>query len=566
MNNAFLKIHKALLEKGLKELHVPRTLRKKVSYSDTMSFEGESIELEIFFQSTSPPSIPYINVTKWPAQRPEKLPHVFDKFICYQESKFMTLDRAKPEATVLWCIEKAKSDIRKALRGETNNDFIDELNLYWQPKDYAYWDIDLAFIKANKTANLFTINEEEHIFLISDKEAEVISTQYPFWEPIYSRENPIFIINCPKQFDFPDNIIFPPNNLFELCEWLRATNPEALVDLRNAWKYSLNDKKNPTLFWVLIRHKGTILAGSLHPNVLTTSFSSNEKYSRTMMAKNRAKKVTMTRYAFTSIHSKDWIARNTPITDKNSALGFSSKHIYLYGCGSVGGYIADLLVKSGAGFQGGSLTLSDMDTLEVGNIGRHILGFPSLGRRKTIALKEHLEKMYPSVDIKIDINPTSIKNKHDKTALIFDATGSTNLSYDLNEEKMTGALKAPVIYSWIEGNGIGVQSFLIETKKDACLYCQLGRIRNSELSTVPNNLSTIAHNPSQSCDDWSIPFLAHAPIVSAGLALNIATTLLSGKKCKKLQSVTFSNEGRIVKPTNPKKLAGCPICSQTSGN
>ena len=61
--------------------------------------------------------------------------------------------------------------------------------------------------------------------------------------------------------------------------------------------------------------------------------------------------------------------RNIP---KSKTL--AGKKIALVGCGTIGGYLSDMLVKAGAGTCGGQLTLVDFDGLLPQNIGRHRLG------------------------------------------------------------------------------------------------------------------------------------------------------------------------------------------------
>lgn len=66
--------------------------------------------------------------------------------------------------------------------------------------------------------------------------------------------------------------------------------------------------------------------------------------------------------------------------------------IILFGCGGVGGYVAEMLVRSGVG----SITIVDFDDVDVTNINRQIIALQStVGRKKVDVLKERL----------LDINP-----------------------------------------------------------------------------------------------------------------------------------------------------------------
>ncbi|MEE1721090.1 ThiF family adenylyltransferase, partial [Pseudomonas aeruginosa] len=95
------------------------------------------------------------------------------------------------------------------------------------------------------------------------------------------------------------------------------------------------------------------------------------------------------------VDAESWLTRNLA----GGVTGLAGKNIALVGCGAIGGYLADLLVKSGAGFLGGSLVLIDDDELSVGNLGRHFLGFEYIGQNKAAALCAELRAKYPEVQV-----------------------------------------------------------------------------------------------------------------------------------------------------------------------
>ena len=74
---------------------------------------------------------------------------------------------------------------------------------------------------------------------------------------------------------------------------------------------------------------------------------------------------------------------------------YADKSVVLIGCGSIGGYIAHTLAKSGVG----KLLLIDKDVLEWANIGRHILGAQYIGLSKSEALKRSISKEMPHLTI-----------------------------------------------------------------------------------------------------------------------------------------------------------------------
>src|SRR5438309_8359923 len=79
--------------------------------------------------------------------------------------------------------------------------------------------------------------------------------------------------------------------------------------------------------------------------------------------------------------------------DERQAL--SGKRIAFAGCGSVGGTVADIAVRTGVG----AITLIDPDTLSAENIGRHVLTTRDIGQPKVDALASHLVAINPELAI-----------------------------------------------------------------------------------------------------------------------------------------------------------------------
>jgi molybdopterin/thiamine biosynthesis adenylyltransferase len=75
---------------------------------------------------------------------------------------------------------------------------------------------------------------------------------------------------------------------------------------------------------------------------------------------------------------------------------FADREVFLAGLGSGGAQIAGELAKLGVG----RLTLVDHDRLEVGNIGRHLLGLSQVGRYKVDAMVDAIRDKNPFVRVR----------------------------------------------------------------------------------------------------------------------------------------------------------------------
>ena len=211
----------------------------------------------------------------------------------------------------------------------------------------------------------------------------------------------------------------------------------------------------------------------------------------------------------------------------------------LLGCGAIGGYLADLLAKNGAGFLNGKLILSDDDTLSVGNIGRHLLGFSDLKRPKTEALRDHLVNHYPRISIDIADNNLLSGSR---AKLIIDATGNQSLSLYLSEQRVSGILSAPIVFTWVAGAGCGAQAYLMHNNKNACLHCLDYATPGGSASVMRQEYTFQLKNAAGSCGDWLVPFSASAAIHAAALALDLAAGWANGRPNPLFRSITLDTQ------------------------
>lgn len=159
------------------------------------------------------------------------------------------------------------------------------------------------------------------------------------------------------------------------------------------------------------------------------------------------------------------------------------------GVGAIGGYLADGIVKIGAGISdeidcNHKLLLVDKDTLSSDNLGRHILGYRFLSFPKTVAMKEYIEEQYGknfpniiSINSSIDLLTTNGINKHSDLNLIIDATGSLEVAEYINEQVLkTPLIQRPhILHLWIYGNGECVQGLWVDPEirqsLGGCINC-----------------------------------------------------------------------------------------------
>lgn len=98
--------------------------------------------------------------------------------------------------------------------------------------------------------------------------------------------------------------------------------------------------------------------------------------------------------------------RTKILLGKENIKKLSTKNVIIFGVGGVGGYVAEMITRSGVG----SLTIVDFDTVNASNINRQIIALNStIGKPKVEVMKERLLDINPQLKI------TALNKMFDKT-------------------------------------------------------------------------------------------------------------------------------------------------------
>lgn len=158
---------------------------------------------------------------------------------------------------------------------------------------------------------------------------------------------------------------------------------------------------------------------------------------------------------------------------------YTNKKILVVGCGSIGGYLVNELVKAGIS----NMCLVDKDILTTDNIYRHLLGMEFVGQFKTKALIKHINKNIPN--IKIQSYEDNIEDliegynlDFEAFDLIISATGDHNVNRWINKYIIDENVNVPIIYLWNEVLGIGNHALYINIKNKGCFECLIGKDEN----------------------------------------------------------------------------------------
>lgn len=220
-----------------------------------------------------------------------------------------------------------------------------------------------------------------------------------------------------------------------------------------------------------------------------------------------------------------------------------SKKVLLVGCGSVGSELADKLGAMGIG----NLDITDPDSFTTSNLYRHTLNRQYIGCSKSIAVKWALEAKYPWIKINafynqlLEFRDSSILNNYD---LIVIAVGSPTHERIFHDFLVRNKLRTTVIYTWLEGYGIGGHAVLDIPTQKGCLRCayvdpETGvRGLASNLNFLKSDQNIVKNYAG--CGEMFIPYGAMSSTQTALIAGDLAMKYLDGKL---IQSTKVSWKG-----------------------
>lgn len=257
---------------------------------------------------------------------------------------------------------------------------------------------------------------------------------------------------------------------------------------------------------------------------------------------------TIPGWNFEAIHI-NVIASELLIPRGGGSTDLGSVKICIVGCGSVGGYIADMLASSGVG----SLTLIDNDKFEPENLHRHLLDPSFLFWNKAQALKMKLVDTYPFVNIDflndnfLSLNKIDFWESFDAVILVI---GAASHERKFNEFLRDENIKTPVVTTWVEPYGIGGHAIAVIPGEKGCLACAY--IDNeSDLPDLYPNLSFVERNQYvlESLGGCGTEFLAFSSIdamQTATMASKLCIQAIKGDITKGT-AVSWKSDSKLAK-------------------
>lgn len=331
---------------------------------------------------------------------------------------------------------------------------------------------------------------------------------------------------------------WPPQNFREVLQWLSEVDPGARSRVLN------NFVNNPVKRHVLlfdVHHQdliGLYVEIDLEATGLNTYAKKKNRKKHTgrhvkhgtlnscLSAKHSIRKFI--RLGVTRADRKTILSRNR----RRSSIGdLSTKRIALIGCGTIGGYLAGLLLRSGAGCGKARFDIYDPDSFGPQNFGRHPLSTANFGQNKAVAtaaelrLSTHLSCTVRGKPFRFLIDPELLK-KYD---IVIDATGrppvAKRLAYVVRT--MPNDTRPLLVHGLNDGNGRASKVLIDEGSScfgcllaDPAFYKNGSDIRFEHIRSDERRVS---------CGNTYTPYDASVSVITASMMQEAVLSILEPK-------------------------------------
>ena len=418
------------------------------------------------------------------------------------------------------CISSTIKLIEKELKNDNSIEFIKEFSSYWinipgciivpfaLPQDHATKAIKSIFIEKASKKNKKKKHNTQEYELYADCSDALLAKKFPS----HTINNALFCHIEPKESILPpDNR--HPLNLKYVNSILRLVSCQDVVliykKIMNSYLiiFEIIEPNGDSVCIGIFYRNGEIKINDLHEICIVE----NEGFSLTPVFVERTDKEFLLKRT----------ATETPL----------DLRILLIGCGSIGSYLCNELVRAGWS----KITIVDKDILHPENIYRHLLGLEYVGQNKAQAMCQYFDNNLPELSIRplsddaTELIGESIElNEYD---IIISAVGDHKFNRWLNQIILSNEIDAPVLYTWNEPLDIGSHAMVIQRKyagdynsiftrdEDGTLYDATAYTKRNQIIT--KNLS--------GCGGSFIPYGSIASLNATALCMRLIDRYLRGE-------------------------------------
>ncbi len=499
---------------------------------------------------------PVIRVLELPAGVPKLLPHMSASgHVCYFTPGAVVLDRYRPDHVVLQCLQQARDELDRLIADPTYRqaEFAREFGANWaigqHPAGLPILLGELADDAEQAAPYVIGAGDERYLMIAAaEAEAEALCAVrgWPAPEPWPAT---CWVLRSPHSPVLGASGL--PRTVKEWFTWIRTWDPTMYAAIQRV----LGNKRClalPRVLFLLQCADGWFGVEFALEATKRQAFARKPAGLRQLFH-TRAAQHPITRLTVSEVGADYVHGRNSL-----QATSLKDRHVTLVGAGAIGGYLAQALVKLGAGRGVGQLVLIDPDRLRAGNLGRHLLGYESLLRPKVAALAEMLTRQFPGARITAQhrlVQPSDLRGD-----LVINATGEETVSLSLNHWRLAlpEAGRPSSLHVWIYGNGECTQALWVDSPKHACFRC----LRHLDRTPRFNLRLPLPARRVAGCQAFT-PYAVSVPMAAAALATDLTIAWLQGDPKPRFRTRMLEGvPARALKNQDVEPLAGCPACAR----
>ncbi|MFY1664528.1 ThiF family adenylyltransferase [Pseudomonas sp. Pseu.R1] len=479
-----------------------------------------------------------------PSQLLPIAPHIgADGFLCYVDEETVVFDLYKPVSQTIASLKRAATVLDQIMAGERVDDLEEEFFAFWRG-DYCYTDLanpdseDVVLLALGRGQGFALTDNVERTAEKFAHRSGRIKPHLKLASKVVTRIRPRPAIGS-----------WPPATLLQLLDW----------------QTKLDDSCRKKILDRVVRAyragQDEVLIVIDAPGQLYGFFVSDlQKRKRTSNLDQRIPifEAPIEVVQVVRMDDRYIVERNIP-----GLTTFAGKKIALVGCGTIGGYLADLLVRAGAGTGAGELVLVDNQKLAPGNIGRHRLGINRLEKNKADGLQAELKTAMPSANVRA-MNQDAFSVVFGEFDLVINATGEQSLggwlAGELAHLRSKSGQLIPLLTVWIDGAGEAVRAQFKRHESEGCFRCLCDYELDQLFLSVEGGVrSTLAGG---GCEGRYVAYPASVSIQAAALGFDAALAWVNSALWASLSTRVISQlcsavNGDLTMLPRP----GCPACS-----
>lgn len=485
--------------------------------------------------------LPRIRLLEIPPDLPATVPHLgAGGGLCYLAKGSIVLDIYDPVGQSLACLQRATVVLGQIMKGEMIEDLAEEF--------FAYWDGWLCFVDMQdqdfgRQNCIVAQTKGDPLWFITDNEARTTKKLKSLGFQVTNQTVLTYRIKTSAQ-PRPLTSHWPPETVGDILAWQSSLDSRCRRKIHERIQEGERKKANGVLI---------VIESPLMTYGFAVLYDRQHREQKRKLADRRGSTYRLKVMPISVVRIDDRYLAQRNIPKLKTLAG---KNLTVVGCGTIGGYLSDMLVKAGAGTCGGKLTLVDFDRLFPQNIGRHRLGFPDLLSNKAEAMAKELKRQAPGAEIRA--LPVDVRQaKLGELDLLIDATGEESLGHWLCDHYPH---PIPMLSVWIEGPGTAVRALLRTNVSGACCRCLWHSNRRGELCSTLEPLPDILAG--HGCEGLYVPFPASVSVHAASLGAEMALDWANGVYSPALQTRLIDRTQQLATPDcDPPRDQECPLCN-----